>query len=107
MMLTGQIIKLKLKSFDHRLLDESVQFLLGALESTGAVVKGPIPLPVKRTIYTVNRSTHVNKKSREQFQTKKHKRLFYITPSANTVDELMEHKLPPGVEVAIKLEESK
>lgn len=103
MLLTGQVIKLKLKSFDHKLLDGAIKSIISVVQRTGAIFKGPVPLPVKRSIYTVNRSTHVNKKSREQFWIRRHKLILYIEPSTTTVDELMGHELPSGVEVEIKL----
>lgn len=104
--MAGQIIKLKLKSFDHSLLDGAVKSIISVVRSTSAVFKGPIPLPVKRSVITVNRSTHVNKKSREQFEMRHHRRLIliWIEPSSTTVDELMGHELPSGVEVEIKLQ---
>lgn len=104
MSLTGQIIKLKLKSFDHGLLDGAVRSIISVVKATDAMFRGPIPLPVKRSVFTVNRSTHVNKKSREQFETRRHRRLVLIVPSSTTVDALMGHELPSGVEVEIKLQ---
>ena len=85
-----QSIRIRLKAYDHNLLDKSTKKIVMTVKSTGAVVSGPIPLPTKRTIYTVLRSPHVNKKSREQFQTKIHKRLIEIlNASPKTVDALM------------------
>lgn len=107
MLLTGQVIKLKLKSFDHKLLDTAIKSIISVVKRTGAMFKGPVPLPVRRSTFTVNKSTHVYKESREQFWTKRHKAVLYITvePSSTTIDELMGHELPSGVEVEIKLEE--
>ncbi|MCX7983588.1 MAG: 30S ribosomal protein S10 [Bacteroidetes bacterium] len=104
MSLGGQKIRIKLKSFDHNLIDKSAEKIIKTVRSTGAVVAGPIPLPTKRTVYTVNRSPHVDKKSREQFETRAHKRLIDILNSTSkTVDALMKLELPAGVEVEIKV----
>jgi len=86
------------------LLDKSTEKIVRTAKSTGAVISGPIPLPTKRTVYTVLRSPHVNKKSREQFQTKVHKRLIDILNSTSkTVDALMKLDLPAGVDIEIKV----
>lgn len=101
--MNNQKIVLKLKSYDHSVLDGAVEKIVSAAHRTGAVVKGPVPLP--RNIYkiTVNRSTHVNKKSREQFEIRVHERLIYILePSLRTMETLMKLDLPSGVEVEIK-----
>ena len=96
-------IRIKLRAYDHRLLDQSTQEIVAAAQRTGAGVKGPIPLPTNISKYTVNRSPHVNKKSREQFETRTHKRLIdIVNPSAATVDALMKLVLPTGVDVEIK-----
>ena len=88
--MAGQKIRIKLKSYDHNLIDKSAEKIIKTVKSTGAVVSGPIPLPTKRTVYTVLRSPHVDKKSREQFETRSHKRLIDILNSTNkTVDSLM------------------
>ena len=98
----GQKIRIKLKSFDHMLLDKSAKKIAETVSSTGAKVCGPIPLPTK--IFTVNRSTFVNKKSREQFELNSYCRLLDIDESnAKTVDSLMKLELPSGVEVEIKV----
>ena len=98
-------IRVKLKAFDHRLLDESVKEIVEIAQRTGVKITGPVPLPTKREIYTVLRSPHVNKKSREQFQICLHKRLIDIMePSPRTVDALSKLNLPAGVEVEMKLE---
>lgn len=96
-------IRIKLKSYDHRLLDRSVAEIVESARRTGADVSGPVPLPTKREIYTVLRSPHVDKKSREQFQFKTHKRLLdIVNPTSKTVDALRKLDLPAGVDVAIK-----
>ncbi len=102
--MAGQKIRIKLKSFDHNLIDKSAEKIIKTVKSTGAVVAGPIPLPTRRTLYTVNRSPHVDKKSREQFETRSHKRLIDILNSTSkTVDALMKLELSAGVEVEIKV----
>ena len=99
-----QKIRIKLKSYDHNLIDKSGERIVKTVKQTGAVVSGPIPLPTRKTIYTVNRSPHVNKKSREQFQLCTYKRLVDIySSSAKTVDALMKLELPSGVDVEIKV----
>ncbi len=100
----GQKIRIKLKSFDHMLLDKSAKKIAETVIATGAKVNGPIPLPTRKKIFTVNRSTFVNKKSREQFELNSFCRLLDITDSnAKTVDALMKLELPSGVEVEIKV----
>ncbi|HOL21701.1 MAG TPA: 30S ribosomal protein S10 [bacterium] len=97
-------MRIKLKSFDSRVLDQSAKEIIEMLKKTGVKVSGPIPLPTKREIYTVLRSPHVNKKSREQFQLEIHKRIIdVIEPTARTVDSLSRLSLPAGVEVEMKL----
>ena len=76
--MAAQTLRIRLKAYDHKLIDKSTEKIVKTVKQTGAVLSGPIPLPSKRTIYTVLRSPHVNKKSREQFQTKTHKRLIEI-----------------------------
>ena len=98
-----QAIRISLKAYDHTLLDKSTEKIVRTAKSTGAVISGAIPLPTKRTIYTVLRSPFVDKKSREQFQTKVHKRLIDILNATNkTIDALMKLELPSGVDVEIK-----
>mgnify|MGYP002619956948 CR=1 FL=1 len=98
-----QKIRIKLRAYDHRLLDLSTQEIVAAAQRTGAAINGPIPLPTAITKYTVNRSPHVDKKSREQFEMRTHKRLLDIlSPTAQTVDALMRLDLPAGVDVEIK-----
>lgn len=102
--MAGQTIRIRLKAYDHHLVDRSAALIMKTARSTGAVVSGPIPLPTRRTIITVLRSPHVNKKSREQFQTKIHKRLLDILNSTpKTVDALMKLDLPSGVDIEIKV----
>ncbi len=100
----GQKIRIKLKAYDHRLIDQSTDKIIRTAKSTGAAVSGPIPLPIKRSVYTVNRSPHADKKSREQFETRVHKRLIDILKSTpKTIDALMKLELPAGVDVEIKV----
>ena len=101
--MNSQKIRIKLKAYDHRLLDHSVKQILEQARGTGAVVSGPIPLPTDKTIYTVQRSTNIDKKSREQFEIRTFRRNMIITPSAQTIDALMKVELAPGVEVEIKV----
>ena len=100
----SQKIRIKLKSFDHMLVHKSVAKIVETVKSTGAKVNGPIPLPTNKKIFTVNRSTFVNKKAREQFELDSYRRLLDIEDSnAKTVDALMKLELPSGVEVEIKV----
>jgi len=100
----NQKIRIKLKSYDYNLVDKSAEKIVKTVKSTGAVVSGPIPLPTNKKIYTVLRSTFVNKKAREQFQLCSYKRLIDIYSStAKTVEALMKLELPSGVEVEIKV----
>ena len=99
-----QRIRIRLKAYDHRVLDQSVRQIVDTAERTGAVVVGPVPLPTKIEKFTVNRSPHVDKKSREQFEMRTHKRLLDIVdPTPQTVDALMKLDLAAGVDVEIKL----
>ena len=99
----SQKIRIKLKSYDHNLVDKSSEQIVKTVKATGAVISGPIPLPTHKRIFTVNRSTFVNKKSREQFQLSSYKRLIDIfNATAKTIDALMKLDLPSGVEVEIK-----
>ncbi len=100
----GQKIRIKLKSYDHVLLDHSAGEIVKAVERTGALVSGPIPLPTKRSLYTVLRSPHVDKKSRDQFEMRVHKRLIDITQSTQqTMEALQRLDLPAGVDIEVKL----
>lgn len=102
--MANQTIRISLKAYDHHLLDKSTEKIVKTAKSTGAVISGPIPMPTKRTIYTVLRSPFVDKKSREQFQTKIHKRVVDILNSTpKTVEALMKLDLPAGVDIQIKV----
>ena len=100
----SQNIRIRLKAFDHRLLDQSTHEIVNTAKRTGAEVVGPIPLPTRIEKYTVNRSPHVDKKSREQFEIRTHKRVLdIVNPTPQTVDALMKLDLSAGVDVEIKL----
>jgi len=100
----SQNIRIRLKAFDHRVLDQSTSEIVNTAKRTGARVRGPIPLPTGIERFTVNRSPHVDKKSREQFEIRTHKRLLDIVdPTPETVDALMKLDLAAGVDVEIKL----
>jgi small subunit ribosomal protein S10 len=102
--MSDQKIKIKLKAYDHKLLDWSVGEIVETTKRTGARVVGPIPLPTVRSIWTVLRSPHVDKKSREQFEIRTHKRILEILdPTPQTVDALMKLDLSGGVDIEIKL----
>ena len=99
-----QKIRIKLKSYEHNLVDKSSEIIVRAVKTTGAIVSGPIPLPTVKEKFTVLKSPHVNKKAREQFQLCTYKRLVDIySSSAKTVDALMKLELPSGVDVEIKV----
>jgi small subunit ribosomal protein S10 len=99
-----QNIRIRLKAFDHRILDTSTLEIVNTAKRTGAQVRGPVPLPTRIERFTVNRSPHVDKKSREQFETRTHRRLLDIVdPTPQTVDALMKLDLAAGVDVEIKL----
>ena len=101
--MNGQNIRIRLKAFDHRVLDQSTNEIVNTAKRTGAQVRGPIPLPTRIEKFTVNRSPHIDKKSREQFEIRTHKRLIDIfEPTPQTVDALMKLDLPAGVDVEIK-----
>ena len=100
----SQRIRIKLKSYDHNLVDKSSEKIVKSVKSTGAVVSGPIPLPTHKNIFTILRSPHVNSNSKEQFQLCTYKRLLDIySSSSKTVDALMKLELPSGVDVDIKI----
>jgi|TARA_B100000579_G_scaffold436173_1_gene461369 small subunit ribosomal protein S10 len=102
--MANQSIRISLRAYDHILLDKSTDKIVKTAKSTGAIISGPIPLPTKRSVYTVLRSPHVDKKSREQFQTKIHKRMVDIINSTpKTVESLMKLDLPAGVDIEIKV----
>lgn len=98
-------IRIKLKSFDHRLIDETCQKLVDTATKTGALIIGPVPLPTKKEKYVVNKSTFTDKDSREYFGLKIHKRLLdIVNPTNQTIDSLMHLDLPAGVDVEIKMQ---
>ncbi len=102
--MAGQKIRIRLKAFDHKVLDQSAEKIVDTARRTGAEVSGPVPLPTEKDVYTVLRSVHVNKDSREQFEVRTHKRLIDILgPTSTTVDSLMRLDLPAGVDIEIKL----
>jgi len=102
--MANEKIRIRLKAFDHRLLDQSAHNIVETAKNTGASVSGPVPLPTEKNVFTILRSPHVNKDSREQFELRTHKRLIdIIQPTAKTVDSLMRIDLPAGVDIEIKL----
>lgn len=101
--MTGQRIRVRLRGFDYSLVDQSARSIVQTVKRTGAKISGPVPLPTKIQKFTVLRSPHVNKKSREQFEMRTHKRLIDIyEPSGDTIEALMKLELPAGVDVEIK-----
>ncbi len=99
-----QSIRIRLKAFDHRILDQAVDEIGNTAKRTGAALRGPVPLPTRKERFTVCRSPHVDKKSMEQFEMRTHKRLLDIVePTPQTIDALMKLDLPAGVDVEIKL----
>ena len=103
MSVENQKIRIRLKAFDHRMIDRSAQEIVDTAKRTGAVVCGPIPLPTRIERMTLLRSPHVNKKAREQFEIRTHKLMDIVEPTDKTVDALMKLELPSGVEVEIKV----
>ena len=102
--MSNQKIRIRLKGFDHEVVDQSAKLIVDTAQKTGAKVSGPIPLPTERNLYTVIRSPHKDKDSREQFEMRTHKRLIDILkPTSSTVDSLMRLDLPAGVDIEIKL----
>ncbi|MFW5996623.1 MAG: 30S ribosomal protein S10 [Verrucomicrobiota bacterium] len=102
--MNNQKIRIRLKAYDHRVLDQSAVEITKTVKRTGARLAGPIPLPTAVERFSVNRSPHVNKKSMEQFEIRTHKRLLdIINPTAKTVDELKKLSLPAGVDISIKI----
>jgi small subunit ribosomal protein S10 len=100
----GQKIRIKVRAFDCKLIDQATRTIIDSAHRTGAEVRGPVPLPTDMTKYTVNRSTFVHKDSREQFEVRVHKRLIDIlNPKAKTIDQLSNLNLPSGVDVEIKM----
>ena len=99
-----QHIRIRLQAYDHKILDQSTEEIVNTARRPGAQIKGPIPLPTKKEIYTVLRSPHIDKKSREQFETRTHKRLIDIMePTPATIEALMKLDLAAGVDVEIKI----
>lgn len=102
--MSKQKIRIRLKAFDHKILDQSAEKIVETAKRTGARISGPIPLPTEKNIFTILRSPHVNKDSREQFEMRTHKRLIDILePTSKTVDALMRLDLPAGVDIELKL----
>jgi small subunit ribosomal protein S10 len=102
--MNGQRIRIKLKGFDYRVIDQSASDIVDTAKRTGARVAGPIPMPTRIERYTVNRSPHVDKKSMDQFELRTHKRLIdIIEPTVQTVDELKKLNLPAGVEITLNI----
>ncbi len=102
--MAGQRIRIRLKAYDHRVIDQSASEIVDTVKRTGARVAGPIPLPMRVERYTVQRSPHVHKKSQETFEQRTHKRLLDILdPTAKTVDELKKLNLPAGVHITVKV----
>ena len=100
----GQRIRIKIKSFDHKIIDQSTKTIVDTVKRSGAKVHGPIPLPTEKKFYTVNASTFVHKNSRDQYEMRVHKRLVdIIEPTASTVESLSNLNLPSGVDVEIKM----
>ncbi len=99
----GQRIRIKIRAYDHKIIDQATMTIIKAAERSGAKVRGPVPLPTEKRKYTVNRSTFVHKDSREQYEMRIHKRLIDIfEPTEKTIDALMSLNLPAGVDVEIK-----
>ena len=99
----SQNIRIRLKAFDHRVLDQSTHEIVNTAKRTGARVRGPIPLPTRIERYTVLRSPHIDKKSREQFEIRTHRRVVYLDQTtARTMDKLQSLNLPAGVEIRVK-----
>lgn len=102
--MASQKIRIRLKAYDHRLIDQSAKKIVDGAKQTGANVSGPIPLPTEKQVFTILRAVHKYKDSREQFEMRTHKRLIDITdPTPQTIDALMHLELPSGVDVEIKL----
>ena len=102
--MANQKIRIRLKAFDYRILDQSAEKIVETAKRSGAKVSGPVPLPTERTVYTILRAVHKDKDSREQFEMRTHKRLIdIINPTPQTVDSLMRLDLPSGVDIEIKL----
>ena len=103
-MAAKEMIRIRLKAYDHQLIDQAAEKIVETAKRSGSEVSGPIPLPTRKEIVTILRSVHVNKDSREQFERRTHKRLIdVIKPSQKTVEALMSLELPAGVDIEIKL----
>ena len=103
-MMAKQKIRIRLKGYDHRLVDQSAEKIVETAKRSGAKVSGPIPLPTEKAVYTIFRSVHIYKDSREQFEQRTHKRLIdIIEPTQKTVDALISLNLPSGVDIELKL----
>ena len=103
-MAKSQKIRIKLKAYDHQLIDQSAKKIVETAERTGAKVAGPIPLPTKKEVVTILRSPHVNKDSREQFEQRTHKRIIDVyTPSSQTMDDIGKLDMPAGVSIEVKI----
>ena len=101
---TGSRVRIKIRAYDHKVIDQSTRTIIDTATRTGAKIRGPIPLPTEKHKYTVNRSTFVHKNSREQYEMRVHKRLIdIIEPTPKTVESLMSLNLPAGVDVEIKM----
>ena len=101
---TSQRIRIRLKAYDHKVIDQATKQIVDTAIRTGANIAGPIPLPTRRTVYTVVKSPHVFKKGREQFEMRTHKRLIdVLEPTPKTIDSLMNHSLPAGCDAEIKM----
>lgn len=102
--MAGQKIRIKIRAFDHKVIDEAAKLIIDTAEKTGAIVMGPIPLPTHIEKITINRSTFVHKNAREQFESRTHKRLIDITDSTSkTIEQLSSLSLPSGVDIEIKM----
>ena len=102
--MSSQKIRIRLKGYDHEVVDQSAKLIVDTAQKTGARVSGPIPLPTERNLYTVIRSPHVNKDSREQFELRTHKRLIdVLNPNGKTIDALKHLDLPAGVDIELKI----
>ncbi|HBD05262.1 TPA: 30S ribosomal protein S10 [Candidatus Uhrbacteria bacterium] len=102
--MSQQRIRIKIRAYDHKIIDQATETIMKTAERTGAKILGPVPLPTEKRKYTVNRSTFVHKKSRDQFEMRVHKRIIDIVePSEKTIDAMMNLNLPSGVDIEIKI----
>ncbi|MFH0853928.1 MAG: 30S ribosomal protein S10 [bacterium] len=101
---SGQRIRIKIRAYDHKIIDQSAKTIIEAVERSGCAVRGPVPLPTQKNIFTVNKSTFVHKDARDQYEMRVHKRLLdIINPNAKTIDSLQNLNLPAGVDIEIKM----